>query len=50
MREDVFVTQFAAGYSFPNADLQHALADIEPQCISIRDARRPARDAHRRTA
>jgi aspartate aminotransferase len=31
----VFVTQFAAGYSFPNADLQHALADIEPQCISI---------------
>jgi aspartate aminotransferase len=35
MRDDVFVTQFAAGYSFPNADLQHALADIEPQCISI---------------
>ncbi len=37
MREDAFVTQFAAGYSFPNADLQHALADIEQQCISISD-------------
>jgi len=35
MRDDVFVTQFAAGYSFPNADLQHALADLEGQCISI---------------
>src|SRR3954447_15970730 len=42
MREDAFVTQFAAGYSFPNADLQHALADIEPQCISI-----PALEARR---
>jgi aspartate aminotransferase len=37
MREDVFVTQIAAGYSFPNADLQHALADLEKQCISISD-------------
>ncbi|HEY5519582.1 MAG TPA: aminotransferase class I/II-fold pyridoxal phosphate-dependent enzyme [Candidatus Limnocylindrales bacterium] len=35
LRDDAFVTQFAAGYSFPNADLQHALAEIEPQCISI---------------
>ncbi len=35
MRDDAFVTQFAAGYAFPNADLQHALADIEDQCISI---------------
>src|SRR4051794_1936008 len=42
MREDAFVTQFAAGYSFPNADLQHALADIDPQCISI-----PALEARR---
>ena len=37
MRQDAFVTQFAAGYSFPNADLQHALADIDKQCISISD-------------
>jgi aspartate aminotransferase len=42
MRDDAFVTQFAAGYSFPNADLQHALADIEQQCISI-----PALEARR---
>jgi aspartate aminotransferase len=35
MRDDAFVTQFAAGFSFPNADLQHALPDLEPQCISI---------------
>src|SRR3954447_2536827 len=35
MRDDAFVTQFAAGYSFPNADLQHALPELEPQCISI---------------
>jgi len=35
LRDDAFVTQFAAGYSFPNADLQHALAEIETQCISI---------------
>ncbi|HEY7025774.1 MAG TPA: aminotransferase class I/II-fold pyridoxal phosphate-dependent enzyme [Candidatus Limnocylindrales bacterium] len=42
MRDDAFVTQFAAGYSFPNADLQHALADLEKQCISI-----PALEARR---
>lgn len=35
LREDALVTQIAAGYSFPNADLQHALADLEDQCISI---------------
>src|SRR3954471_2674928 len=35
LREDAMVTQIAAGYSFPNADLQHALADLEDQCISI---------------
>jgi aspartate aminotransferase len=42
LRGDTFVTQIASGYSFPNADLQHALADIEQQCISIRalEARR----------
>lgn len=42
LRDDAFVTQFAAGYSFPNADLQHALKDIENQCISI-----PALEARR---
>ena len=35
LRDDAFVTQFASGYSFPNADLQHALAEIDTQCISI---------------
>jgi aspartate aminotransferase len=35
LRDDAFVTQIATGYSFPNADLQHALADLEPQCVSI---------------
>ena len=35
LRDDAFVTQIAAGYSFPNADLQHALAEIETQCVSI---------------
>jgi aspartate aminotransferase len=35
MRDEAFVTQIAAGYAFPNADLQHALPDIEDQCISI---------------
>ena len=35
LRDDAFVTQLATGYAFPNADLQHALAEIEPQCISI---------------
>jgi aspartate aminotransferase len=35
LRDDAFVTQVAAGYSFPNADLQHALGDLEQQCISI---------------
>ena len=35
LRDDAFVTQLATGYAFPNADLQHALAQIEPQCISI---------------
>jgi aspartate aminotransferase len=35
LRADALVTQIAAGYSFPNADLQHALADLEDQCVSI---------------
>jgi aspartate aminotransferase len=35
LRDAVFVHQLAAGYAFPNADLQHALADIEPLCIDL---------------
>jgi len=35
LRDDIQTTQIAAGYSFPNALLQHALAELEPQCISI---------------
>ncbi len=35
LRDDTFVTQVAAGYAFPNALLQHALAEIEPQCVSL---------------
>lgn len=35
IRDDVVITQFAAGFSFPNADLQHALAELEPMCIDI---------------
>jgi aspartate aminotransferase len=35
LREDAFTHQLAAGFSFPNADLQHAIADIEPMCVDI---------------
>jgi aspartate aminotransferase len=35
LRDDAFVTQVAAGYSFPNALLQHALHELEQQCVSI---------------
>jgi len=35
LRGDVFINQLAAGYAFPNADLQHALADIEPLCVDL---------------
>ena len=35
LREDAFIQQFAAGFSFPNADLQHAIEDIEPLCIDL---------------
>jgi aspartate aminotransferase len=35
LRDDVFIQQLASGYAFPNADLQHALADLEPLCIDL---------------
>ena len=35
LREAFFVQQIATGYAWPNADLQHALADIEPLTIDI---------------
>lgn len=35
LRDDTFVMQLACGYSFPNADLQHAIADLEPLCIDL---------------
>lgn len=40
LREAFFVQQIATGYSWPNADLQHALADIEPLTIDIGALRR----------
>ena len=36
VRDDAFITQFASGFMFPNADLQHALADLEPLCIDLK--------------
>jgi aspartate aminotransferase len=35
LRDQVFINQLATGYLFPNADLQHAIADIEPLTIDI---------------
>jgi aspartate aminotransferase len=35
LRDDVFVQQCAAGYLFPNADLQHALPELEPMVIDL---------------
>jgi aspartate aminotransferase len=35
LRDDAFIQQLATGFSFPNADLQHAIADIEPLCVDI---------------
>ena len=35
LRDAVFTMQFAAGFSFPNADLQHAIEDLEPMCIDL---------------
>jgi aspartate aminotransferase len=41
-RQDVFVAQFATGYAWANALLQHALPDLEPLIIDI-----PAMQARR---
>lgn len=35
LRDDVFINQLAAGWAFPNADLQHALPDLEPLCVDL---------------
>jgi aspartate aminotransferase len=35
LRDDVYVQQFAAGFLFPNADLQHALPELEPMVIDL---------------
>ena len=35
LREEVFIAQFATGYAFPNALLQHALGDLEGLSIDI---------------
>lgn len=36
LRQDAFVHQLATGFAFPNADLQHALEDLEPLCIDLK--------------
>jgi aspartate aminotransferase len=35
LRDDAFIHQMAAGFAFPNADLQHALADLERMVIDL---------------
>jgi aspartate aminotransferase len=35
LRDDSFLYQTISGFSFPNADLQHAIADLEPMSIDI---------------
>ena len=35
LRDDVFVQQCASGYMFPNADLQHALPELDPMVIDL---------------
>ena len=35
VRDRMFVSQIATGFAFPNADLQHAIADIERLSIDI---------------
>lgn len=40
LREDLETMQFALGFAFPNALLQHALADLEAQCIDVAQLQR----------
>ncbi len=35
LREDAFMRQLATGFAFPNADLQHAIEDLEPMVIDL---------------
>jgi aspartate aminotransferase len=35
LRDRIFVSQLATGFAFPNADLQHAIGDIERLSIDI---------------
>ncbi len=35
LRDDVFLVQLATGFAFPNADLQHAIGDIEQLSIDV---------------
>ncbi len=35
LRDDVFINQVAAGWAFPNADLQHAIEQLEPLCVDL---------------
>jgi aspartate aminotransferase len=35
LRDNAFIEQTALGWAFPNADLQHALPDLEPLSIDI---------------
>lgn len=43
LRDEIFMHQCATGYSWPNALLQHALADLEPMSVDI-DALQRRRD------
>jgi aspartate aminotransferase len=40
LRGDIFLTQIAAGFAFPNALLQHALGDLEQLSIDLRHYQR----------
>ncbi|HVR31565.1 MAG TPA: aminotransferase class I/II-fold pyridoxal phosphate-dependent enzyme, partial [Acidimicrobiia bacterium] len=35
LRDEFFIAQLATGFAFPNADLQHAIDDLEVLCIDI---------------
>jgi aspartate aminotransferase len=35
LRDDAFIHQMAMGWAFPNALLQHSLAELEPLCIDL---------------
>ena len=43
LRDEIFTQQIATGYSWPNALLQHALADLEPMSVDV-DALQGRRD------